>query len=180
MLGGVILFNLSFIPLFFIMFPRILGLPNGKQPINLYLTSIKANWLKPLNKILLVASICMLAIFITYPISEDLIQIDDAFISLLLTSSLFFWQELLFRGIILTMLLRTKKKLTAIILNACVFLLFYLVPRFIFVPFYPSDLLSIILFSLPIFLIHIILAFLCVKTNNILPGIIVQIFLGYI
>ncbi len=189
-LSGVILFNFSFIPLFFIMFPRILGLPNGKQPIDQYLTSIKANWLISLKKALLWASVGIIAIFITntiiesiyYPISEGFIYYDSSFIFIFLNSSIFFWQELFFRGIILTMLLRSRKKSIAIILNASLVLIYILITQLILNPFVPYEpfenyLYYLILPSLSIFLMQTILAFLCVKTNNILPGIIVQIIL---
>jgi len=83
------------------------------------------------------------------------------------------------------MLLRSRKKSIAIILNASLVLIYILITQFIFVLFVPYELFEnylydLILPSLSIFLTQTILAFLCVKTNNVLPGIIVQIFLGNI
>jgi len=190
-LYGMILFNFSFFPLFFIIFPRILGLPNGREPINQYLISIKANWLKTLNKAILWALLGAFAIFLSriliaiiasnYSfISESLIEIDDFFIYLIMLSGYYLWQEILFRGVILTMLLRTRRKSIAIILNACISLTFYLIPPFFFVPFYSVDFHSTLLFSLSVFLMQAVLAYLCVKTKSILPGIIVQLLLVFI
>ncbi|MFX0004915.1 MAG: type II CAAX prenyl endopeptidase Rce1 family protein, partial [Candidatus Hermodarchaeota archaeon] len=189
---GVILFNLSFIPLFFIMFPRILGLPNGKQPIDQYLFSVKARWLKPFIKVLAWAGLGLISILLMtiittnmyYQIFELRIYVQYELWGLILNSSLFLWQELLFRGLILTLLLRKVNKSTAIIINASLVLPFLIITNlalFLFYPYILEDYLnSLLLNSILTFINQVVLAFLFVKTQNILPGIVLKVVMAYI
>ncbi|MFX0040930.1 MAG: type II CAAX prenyl endopeptidase Rce1 family protein [Promethearchaeota archaeon] len=190
---GVILFNLSFIPLFFIMFPRILGVPNGKQLLDQYLVSVKANWLKPLLKALGWVILGILLFYIIYTTTTNSfyqsgfeISFDGELISFILNSSILFWQELLFRGIILTMLLKKRKKSAAIVINASLILIFLLITQFsvlLFdpdIPEYFALVENTIWQLIIIFFNQIVLAFLFVKTQNIFPGIILQLLMMYI
>lgn len=190
---GIILYNLSFIPLFFIMLPRILGVPNGKQLLDQYLVSVKANWLKPLLKVLGWVSLGILLFYATsiiitnifYQMFDLHIYVEYELLGIILNISFFFWQELSFRGIILTMLLKKKKKLAAIIINAFLVLSFLLITRIslmLFDPYLPivDIIIYLLMSSIIIFFNQMVLAFLFVKTQNILPGIILQFLMVYI
>ena len=189
-LGGYILYNLSFIPLFFILIPRVFGLPYGKQPIDEYLSNIKLGWLKKLLKIVFWVMIGVLItialIFIVnipnLPYIGSFISIDASFLYLILNSSIIFRQELLYRGIILTVFLTKRRKFVAIILNALLVSGLYMVPQFIsYLPYtlYINPVQFLIGYFAMIF-IEGLIAYLFVKTNSILPGVLMQIILLYI
>jgi len=188
-----ILFSFSFVPFFFFIVPKILGLPNGKQSLDQYLVSIKLSWLKKSLKVLLWATIGILAIFIpniiiasiarnySY-IPGDLIVINETFVYFIRMGANYFWQELLFRCLILTMLLRIRKKSYAILINASISLLINLLMQLTLNPYYiySGQLEFLILSSLSIFIIQSILAFLFIKSKSIIPGFIVQLLLLFI
>ncbi|MFW9972176.1 MAG: type II CAAX prenyl endopeptidase Rce1 family protein [Candidatus Odinarchaeota archaeon] len=189
---GVMLFNLSLIPLFFIIIPKVLGLPYGRQRIKQYLNGVKANWLKQILKILLwvilgfviitIIGVGANLIFSASPIF--LISIESLLFLLTLNFSIYFWNELFFRGLILTMFLRTIKKFYAILLNAFVVTVFnYIIVMFSPLGFMYFDLFILfpmIFYFTIIFITHTFLAYLCVKTNTILPGIIIQAIMSVI
>jgi membrane protease YdiL (CAAX protease family) len=175
------------------MIPRILGLPNGKQLLNQYLVSVKVNWLKPLLKILGWVSLGILLFYgisttttnLIYQIHEFLIYFDFELLSFIMNSSILFWQELLFRGIILTMLLKKRKNLAAILINAGLYVVFLLITQIslmLFDPYIPIEIIinSLIMPLILVFFNQMVLAFLFIKTQNILPGIILQILTMYI
>ena len=182
---GVALFNLSFFPLSFYLIPRILGLPYGKQRLTEYLINIKAGWLIKIRKILIwsfVGTISILIINFLMSIPDIIFPgtlfIQGEILFLILNFCSIFWQELFFRGIILTMQLRKRKNSIAIILNAFAIIIILILPQFIMYPgiFLFYDPLSIIM----IFFQHIIFAFLFVKTKSIIPGIITRLTLSII
>ncbi|MFX1570856.1 MAG: hypothetical protein ACFFCV_21160, partial [Promethearchaeota archaeon] len=177
-LCGDVLFNLSFVPLFLIIIPRGLGLPNGKQSIKNYIKSIKMGWLKNSIKILLWVVVGILAIFVSHTIlamissyytyiPEGFIAVNDLFLYFIDYLGLYFWREFLLRGIILTMLLRTCKNKKAIILNAIIGISVGLFPGGFYFPyeFYNAVVLYFVFCFTSVFIIQLILAFLFVKTN---------------
>ncbi len=185
---GEILFNLSFIPLFFYIIPRKLGLPNGKQSIKNYLEKINLVWLRKLIKFILWATVGLLVIIVTHLIlaliasdytyiPEGLILFNDFFLYILNFISIYFWYELILRGIILTMLLRTRKEWKAITLNAILGLLLKIFPFYLSIPyeFYDNVLIFYTLSLFSEFIIQFILGFLFVKSKSLIPGILLQL-----
>ena len=192
-LCGITLVNLSFTPLFFFIIPRKLGLPNGKQSTNNFLETINLKWLKNSVKILLWVIVGMLGIFVSHRIiaiiasdyfyiPEDLIILNDFFIYLINYATWYFWQELLLRGIILTLLLRTRKNGKAIFLNAIIgMLVVFFLSDFYYPPeFYNAPILFFILSMLSGFIFQFISAFLYVKSKSIIPGILIQLLMIFI
>ncbi|MFX0022817.1 MAG: type II CAAX prenyl endopeptidase Rce1 family protein [Candidatus Hermodarchaeota archaeon] len=178
---GVALFNLSFFPLFFYLIPRFLGLPYGKQRLDKYLTNIHASWLIKSKKILIWSFLGTLSIFLVnllinipyYIISPGIVYINQEILFLIYNFSIIFWQELLFRGIFMTMLLKKRKNSTAIILNSVTVLLFFTIAQ---IGMYPG----VPLFMNPLGIItvafrQILSAFLFVKTKSLIPGILSQL-----
>ena len=80
------------------------------------------------------------------------------------------WEEIAFRGIILSFLLKKYSVRKATIFNGLLFSLFHLFNYFIL----DQDLDSVIIFSLAAIPVGIALSYLTIKTNSILPAIIVH------
>ncbi len=176
-LFGVVILNLSFLPLFLYIIPKYLGLPFGKKPINDYLNDIKAGWLPKFFKIFLWSLVGLILLLITeiivnipFSITPGMIYINLSIFMLIFNGCFVLWLELLFRGIILTTLLRSRRKVSAIIINASIVTFFYYITSF-FAYLNPYVFLTYVL----LFFQNIIIAFLCVKTKSILPGILIRL-----
>jgi hypothetical protein len=177
---GIIVFNLSFFPLFFYVIPRGLGLPYGKQDLNRYLKNINLGWLTKLKKYLIwsfigIFSFIIINIIVNLPtivFYPGIVFMHQQTLYLILNISNAFWQELLYRGIFLTMLQRTRKNSIAVILNVVTIMVFFLLSQFIVFPaFYLyMGISSIITF----FFSQILSAILYIKTKSIIPGILMQ------
>jgi hypothetical protein len=189
---SVILMNLSLVPLFFFIIPK-LGLPNGRESLDNYLASIKLSWFKKSFKFILWALIGFICIFISHYllagisndyffIPEEFILINPYLMTLILYFGSFFWQELLYRGIVLTMLLRDRKNSHAILLNVLIVLIFNFIAQYIFtLPyFYNEQVIYVILSQVSSFIIQLISAFLFVKTKSIIPGLAVHLLMMFI
>ncbi|MFW9818544.1 MAG: hypothetical protein ACFFE5_02950, partial [Candidatus Thorarchaeota archaeon] len=174
---GVVLFNLSFFPLFFYIIPKFFGLPLGKKPVKEYLKDIKAGWLLKFFKIFLwsligLIPLILIEIFVNIPFTTTpvMILININILMLIFNTCLILWFELFFRGIILTRFLRSRKRVSAIIINASIPVIFYYIAM---------GFAYIIPYALPNFFLlffeNILIAFLCVKTKSILPGIMIRV-----
>lgn len=183
----LILFNLSYTPLLLLIIPKIFGLPYGKKSIKEYLGDIKVRWINSLLKYLLWASIGVIGVYLLSILIGALygffafipISIGIQVFQVLGNSCYIFWQELFYRGVILTFLLKRRKKLQAIMLNALIYLVFSIFALLIlFSPYgliIGETLLALLPFLVYSFIVGIISAYLCVKTNSIIPGILTQI-----
>lgn len=180
---GLLLLNLSFAPLFFILIPKYLGLPYGKRPLRQYLPNIKAGWLIKFSKILLWSILGLILFYVTtfitnigYLISPGIIAINMMVFIVILNTNFSFWSELFYRGIGLTILLKNnRKKSTAIILNALIVLISFIIIQNLLYR-------QLIIFYSPfnyliMFLQQALLAYLCIKTKSIFPGIIIRVVL---
>jgi hypothetical protein len=180
----IIFYNLISLILFFVIIPKIIGVSYKKQEITQFLKKIKARWLKSLIKYFLFGLI-LAVIVLFFLFSTNLSFILSIYLpiwwrveyfSLTLYSSEIVWQELVFRGIILTILLETKSKKKTILLNSLIQSVFSFMVLVIsintpFTQFLPS---LVFLFIANTFM-NAFLAYLRIKTNSIIPGIFVQI-----
>ncbi|MFX1279283.1 MAG: CPBP family intramembrane glutamic endopeptidase [Promethearchaeota archaeon] len=171
----LILSNLIFISLLLIIVPFFLGLPYGRQTIKDYTISIGLGWtISLLRGIIwaasLIISVLILDLLLSIQFSIYLIGTEFyiyEFITFLSTITFFFWQEVLFRGIILRILLIRYSKALSIILNAFIFWI------------WTSFLLWFPLISSGIFLLFgFISAYLTTKTNSLLLSFVLVIFLS--
>ncbi len=181
-------YNLSFIGLIFFIIPKILGIPNGKMPLKEYAKNIKAGWVQSFSKYFMWGIIGVLTLyvftFLFVLISTSIVYLPFNFDYILfgwvIIVCQIFWNELFFRGIILTILQRDRKKYLVILLNALISLIFAVMLLFLF-PLYDNFKFSdIIVYSTYVFGISMFLAYLSIKTNNILPSILAQIILNTI
>ncbi|MFX1313592.1 MAG: CPBP family intramembrane glutamic endopeptidase, partial [Promethearchaeota archaeon] len=168
-------YNLPFIGLIFLVIPKILGIPNGRIPLKKYLKNIK------LGSLTLYAFI-FLFVLISISISFLPFYFNNIILWWAIIVSKIFWNELFFRGIILTLLQKYNKQYLVILLNALISLLFsiILVWLFFLLEFYELFKLVIIVYPIYIFGISIFLTYLSIKANNILPCILIRVILNTI
>ncbi len=175
-LFGIFSSTLIFILIFIIGVPKVLGLPYGKLPVKLYLESIKAKWVEKAFKyfiggLLLIILFYLVSSFIGLTLFS--INYQPYIISLVIFQ--IFCQEFIFRGLILTILLKNRRKKKAILLNAFIYTFFYLFT--IITPNPTPSLYEYVFLYVIFFLIGVLVAYICVKTNSILLGIFVQLLL---
>jgi hypothetical protein len=186
-LCGYIVYNLSFFPLLFVLIPKVFRLPYGKQPIGEYLSDIKLSWLEKLYKYIfwvmlgLVLNIALMIIvnIPNLPFMDNIINIDPFFLLLFYNSSIFFRQELIYRGVLLTVSLTKRRKFVAILLNGLIVTGIMMISMILSTLPY-IGFLSPLQLILPIFIIFFlesIKAFLFVKTKSIIPGVLMQVIL---
>ncbi|MBA7609653.1 hypothetical protein ES703_16844 [subsurface metagenome] len=189
----IVFFGIPCIFLLFIWFyfvPKCLGVLNGRQSLSQYLDRFGLSWLKLiLNKenlktiIFVILSISVFYIVISITKSQDSSNLFDINIDVLLWVNYFiyiFFQELLYRGIILTILMKKNSPKKAIIQQAVIFLIStgvipYLL-NFTNLPFQfveINQLLRFLIFNFTyIFLYGLILGIAFYERRSILPGLI--------
>ncbi len=176
--------------------PKYVGLPYGKQPFKQYLDCTGLSWLKTLffKKYIKTILFTITSVFIIYFITQVIMGVSSLNLSnfLMLASllTLFtfcFWQEVLHRGIILTMLVGKYSQLWALLLQTFITIIFkifiIIVPIFSYItlgvysPFFIS--LVILDFICSSF-ISLILGYIYLKTRSLLPGLISIFILTFI
>ncbi|MHA2217253.1 MAG: CPBP family glutamic-type intramembrane protease, partial [Candidatus Hodarchaeales archaeon] len=176
----LVLYNLSSLALFVVLIPQVFGIPYGKQPITQYLESIKSGWLKPLVKYFLWGLIVVIGVliflfttgFLLTGIVSFPVWMNIQNFAFILYSSEIIWQEVVFQGILLTILLENKGKKTSIFLNSLIYLVFSLLELNIAINFPLTLYLPVLIFLLIIStFLSAFFAFLRIKTGSILPGI---------
>ncbi len=189
----IILYNFSQIILLIILIPKVIGVPYGRQPLKQYLESIKAKWVIYILKYFIWGSCVVFFILLSF-LLLDFINLGVYFIpasfsyeifGVILSSSALLWQEVFFRGIILTILLNKRSNKKAIFLDACLFGIFstitYLPVFFVFFgPFGSIFMPSLLIIFILSFIEGLLLAYLSIKKNNIFPGILTLITLNLI
>ena len=191
LLVDMLLFNIIYVILMIILVPIILGLPYGRQPLGKYLENIGLRWIK-------LKRLIRNLLGRTDRFTVGLFGIVITFIFLLLLTlsirrydiygffyfgSYFFWQEVFFRGIILTILLKKYTKGKAIILNLLLFLVANIGSNILIViliyGFYPISFSYFINYNF-IFIVFmgLICSWLYVKTRSILPGFILSLIIS--
>ena len=177
----------GFILLYFI--PKYVGLPYGKQPFKQNLDCTGLSWLKSFfsKKYFKTILFTITSIFIMYFITQSILGILSLnlsylmmIISLLSLFTFCFWQEILHRGIILTMLVGKYSQKWALVLQTFITIIlkafFYIIPIF---PGYLDPGIShafIITTILYDFIcssfISLILGYIYLKNGSLLPGLI--------
>ncbi len=188
MLLIILIPNLVYGFIWLYVIPKYVGLPYGKQPFkqNLYCTGL--SWLKSIfsKKYIKTILFTIPSIFIIYFITQAALGVSSLNLSNLLMivslSTLFtfcFWQEILHRGIILTMLVGKYSQLWALLLQTFITIILkafiYIIPIFSYIsPGVPSLFLTplVILDFICSSFISLILGYIYLKTGSLLPGLI--------
>jgi hypothetical protein len=168
--------------------PKYVGLPYGKQPFKQYLDSTGLSWLKTMffKKYIKTILFTITSILIIYFITQAILGVSSLNLSYFLTIvSIFtlftfcFWQEVLHRGIILTMLVGKYSQLWALILQTFITIIFkifiFIVPIFPYMTpgvLSPSYIPLVILDFICSSFISLILGYIYLKTRSLLPGLI--------
>jgi membrane protease YdiL (CAAX protease family) len=192
----VIIFVVPWIFLLFIWFyfvPKLLGFRNGRQSLSQYLDFYGLSWLKLiLNKeniktIIFVVSSISVSYIVTYTCitivqdSSSMIYINYNLVNWGNIIFYLFFQELLYRGIILTILLKKSNPKKAIIQQAVIFLISRSFFSYLFIfaynpfqQFIEVDQLiySLVFQSIYIFVYGLLLGFAFYKRRSLLPGLI--------
>ena len=184
----VLIPNLLYGFIWLYVIPKYVGLPYGKQPIKEYLDCTGLSWLKTIffKKYIKTILFAVTSILIIYFITQSILGVSSLNLSnLLMIVSIFtfftfcFWQEVLHRGIILTMLVNKYSQLWALLLQTFITIIFkifiFIVPIFpygspvVIPPFFmPLVILDFICSSF----ISLILGYIYIKTGSLLPGLI--------
>jgi len=190
----IVFFGIPSIFLLFIWFyfvPKCLGVLNGRQSLNQYLDCSGLSWFKLiLNKenlktiIFVILSISVFYIVISITKSQDSSNLFyiNIYIMLWLNSCIYvFFQELLYRGIILTILMKKSSPKKAIIQQAVIFLISRSVIPYLFIftslPFLQfieveHYIRSLIFEFTYIFVSGLLLGIAFYERRSILPGLI--------
>jgi membrane protease YdiL (CAAX protease family) len=188
----IVIFGVPCILLIFIWFyfvPKCLGLPNGRQSLSQYLDCSGLSWLKLiLNKkslktiIFVISSISVLYIVTSLTKLQGSSNLFNININIMLWTSYLiyiFFQELLYRGIILTILMKKSSPKKAIIQQAVIFLVSkFILPYLLIISSSPQyididQLLYYLVFEfIYIFVSGLLLGFAFYKRRSILPGLV--------
>lgn len=180
----LMVFNLTFM-FFFFLVPRIIGLPRGKQSFPSYLNNIGIGWLYKTFKIVMVGILFLVVFMILYfiifgiflyPQNIDyLFYFNSSLFFLIFNISMYFWFEILIRGIIFTMLLTKYSEKKSLVLNAIIHVIIYQLPNLFSYFYIERNPFYYLLNLIYTFIIGLIFAFIFLKSKNILPGMTVLI-----
>jgi len=180
----LMVFNLTFM-FFFFLVPRILGLPRGKQSFPSYLNNIGIGWLYKTFKIVMVGILFLVVFMILYfiifgiflyPQNIDyLFYFNSSLFFLIFNISMYFWFEILIRGIIFTMLLTKYSEKKSLVLNAIIHVIIYQLPNLFSYFYIERNPFYYLLNLIYTFILGLIFAFIFLKSKNILPGMTVLI-----
>jgi membrane protease YdiL (CAAX protease family) len=153
-----------------VVMPYLIGLPNGRKPLQDYCRDIRLLPLKPLGRNmtlgLLLAFLTLSAIFLASLVTGHFV-LDWSTVPALrwlkgLTRGI--WEEVFFRGIILVLFMRLYPERKAVFLSAFLFAVIHLNPLGI-------D-LKMIVDVVSIFFMGLLFAYVVLKTGSLLPAII--------
>ena len=171
--------------LFFIIIPFLLRLPSGAQSLKGYLKKIRLSQTKPFMSLLALGLSCSfivllssfgIALFSPWNIDsawEQILPPNSWSLSYAIIPGIF--EEVAFRGLILTVLMTKYKPKTAIISSSLLFGLAHSVN----ILFGQDIIITIAQLGFAFFL-GILLAYIVVKTNSLLPAILVHYLLDAI
>jgi len=182
-LGG---YNLVYCSLFFLIIPKVFGFPFGKKTLTQYFDDIGMNWFRKFMKYLIRVLLAFIGIYsiniilytLNYSLTSFPILIPYYFFNSLFIISRNFWQEVSLRGIVMSKLLKTRKKRTTIIYGGLISSIFNLVPLFTTFIYLPNAIFPILILWVYLFVVGLILSYLFAKTNSIIPGLILNIVLA--
>ena len=166
--------------IWFVIVPRWLGLPDGRQPLRPYLEKIRLTQVQPVGRnIVLGTAFAVLFLIITLSFLLlsgsyvfDLAQILPPDTWILFTALVpGFWEEVAFRGVIFALLLKKQGKTKAIPMSAVLFAVPHLINLLTVGPnlYEVYFVLSQVGFA---FFIGLFLAYLVTLTDSLLPTIV--------
>ena len=183
--------NLLYVFLWFYVVPKHIGLPYGKQPINQYFDCIGLGWLKitfykKYLKIIILStsSICAIYFAAQMMLGVSLLNLYNVFLTItwLYSLSIGLWQEILHRGIILTMLAGKYSRKRALILHLFITIILktlismlFIIPLLSYeipIDFSSSFISSVILNFICSSFMSLILGYVYLKKGSLLPGLI--------
>lgn len=164
--------------LFLGIVPFILKIPNGQRTFTEYLSDIRITNYKPATKLVLVTiiSVCLLlgglaiaAIFYgNFTLNLGLIFIEESpFVLIAINAGL--WEEIMWRGIVLTLFLKRYSVQMSIAINSVLFALAHLINFFA-----SPDVLMMLGQLIFVLIATPFLAIIFIKTESLLPGILIH------
>ena len=166
--------------IWFVIVPRWLGLPDGRQPLRTYLERIRLTRVQPVGRNIVLGAAFAVLFLITALIFLllsgsyvfDLAQILPPDTWILLTALVpGFWEEVVFRGVIFALLLKKQDKTKAILMSSVLFA----VPHLINLLTVGSNLYEVYFVLSQVgfaFFIGLFLAYLVTLTDSLLPTIV--------
>jgi membrane protease YdiL (CAAX protease family) len=166
--------------IWFVIVPRWLGLPDGRQPLRPYLERIRLTRVQPIGRNIVLGAASAVLFLITALIflllsgsyAFDLAQILPPDTWILLTALVpGFWEEVVFRGVIFALLLKKQDKTRAILMSSVLFA----VPHLINLLTVGSNLYEVCFVLSQVgfaFFVGLFLAYLVTVTDSLLPTIV--------
>ena len=167
--------------LWLILVPFVLHLPNGRKSFREYLDSIRLIRFKPLTRtitfgfvgILVISLVCLITAIIYGNWEFDPSRVIEPDSLLILTAIIpGVWEEVAFRGVILALLLRKFNEKTSVVFDGLLFGFGHAI-RMLF----GADIVFTIGQTLYASFLGMMLAFLLIKTDSLIPCIMVHYFL---
>ncbi|MFW9937102.1 MAG: type II CAAX prenyl endopeptidase Rce1 family protein [Candidatus Thorarchaeota archaeon] len=171
----IIIKNLLQAILWIMIVPRLMKLPYGNVKIFEYFDDIGLGFMKRMSKRIILGIISALLILSLYFLFFS--EMEFIFIPSLITFALYFgfvfWHEILFRGVLLKIFLGRYSFKIAIVFNALIYTFIINIPlltSFYYIPQFP-------IYLIISFIIGLLFAYMCAKTESLIPSIIAQVFL---
>ncbi len=164
--------------LFLGIVPFILKIPNGKRSLGEYLTDIKITNYKPTVRLLIITiiSICLLLaglliagiVYGNFILDPSIIFNEEApFVLIAINAGL--WEEVMWRGIVLTLFLKRYSSRTSITINTILFAISHLINLFA-----GRDILIMIGQLIFVLIATPFIAYVFIKTESLLPSILIH------
>lgn len=181
-----ILISTSFyILLYFIIVPKVLGIPYGRKKSSQFLNDIGLNWLRQILKywryiIMGTGTIIFFTFFlnilptqIPYYLSANL-----TLISMIVSG---FWFESIYRGIFLSFLSNRYKKSTALFLHLVVifFYTFFMPSAYPILFKVPNNSLQFITYTAFFLLYNLVMGYIFLKSKTLIPNMIITLILAF-
>ena len=180
----LILSNIIFILIYFILIPKRFGIPYGRKPTGQFLNDTGLSWIKPIYKnlryiIFGLIAIILMFLFLGSEWYSFYYVIEFSYIITLINTG--FWIEIAYRGLILNILRIKYKDSVAILLHlAIIFVYFYLFPVVLSYPMmYVNDFFimfnQFLLSMIMILGFHFIMDFIFIKADSLTPNFVITI-----
>ncbi|MFW9848768.1 MAG: lysostaphin resistance A-like protein, partial [Candidatus Thorarchaeota archaeon] len=171
--------------LWLVVVPRFLGLPDGKQPLKEYLRKIRLLQYSPAKRNLLLTVLCMIIILISgfvFSVLTGYYVFDLAQVLPPQSTSLFvgfvpgIWEEIAWRGVILTLFLKKYGEKESMAISSFLFSAPHLL-NLLGVAVTADMILMAMAQLVYAFLLGLVFAYLVLRTGSLLPSIIIHYFI---
>ena len=162
----LLFFSLGIVALY--LMPFVLGLPNGRKALREYCHDIRLLPVQPLGRnVLLGLSLAILtlsSILLASRLTGHFVSDASTVPALRWVKGLTrgIWEEVFFRGIILTLFMRLRPRRTAVVLSAFVFAMMH----------FSAPSLEVAVDVVSIFFMGLLFAYVVLKTGSLLPAMI--------